>query len=189
MVLSTKCIIFEKKNNMKKLFLLTLVFLCTTVVYVFAQNTDPNTNNNSSSVDFKGTSLGDPSKKNEEKSDNKSLNIDFKGTSFGDPSRGTNSGSLMFTEGFDVKSISKIEDLNIKWTLKENNTIKKILIVDLSTDDVETIWLYNEYHDNFVNYEKIKPCLLKEFIKGHTYKLNITLNSGENASVDFKYAE
>ena len=181
MVLSINCIIFEKIFFMKKSFSLCLVFFCISTIAVFAQNTDNNTTNNSSTVDFKGTSLGDPSEKN----DNKSLNIDF----IGDPSRGTNSGSLIFTEGFNVKSISKIEDLNIKWTLKENNIIKKILIVDLSTDDVETIWLYNVYNDNFVNYEKIKGCLLKEFVKGHTYKLNIILNSGENASLDFEYAK
>lgn len=174
---------------MKKLFLLSTLFLYVSVITAFAQNTENNTNSNSTSVDFKGTSLGDPSKKNEENSnDNKSVQIDFKGTSLGDPSRGTNSGSLIFTEGYNVKSISKIEDLNIKWTLKENNSIKKILIVDLTTDDIETIWLVNDYKDNFVTYEKIKGCLLKEFVKDHTYKLNITLNSGENASMDFKYA-
>ncbi len=169
---------FWEKRKMKKFIIISVVFIFTSVFSVFAQI---DTNKNSNSVDFKGSSLGDPSKNKEDKS------LDFKGSSFGDPSRGTSSGSLIFTEGHDVKSISKIEDLNIKWTLKENNSIKKIVIVDLSTDDIETIWLINDYKDNFVNYEKIKGCLLKEFIKDHTYKLNITLNSGENASLDFKY--
>jgi hypothetical protein len=167
---------------MKKLFLFSILFLSFSLIAVIAQNTD--TTNNRSNVDFKGSSLGDPSKRNEDKS----LQLDYKGSSLGDPSRGTTSGSLIFTEGYNVKTINKIEDLNIKWTLKENNSIKKILIVDLTTDDIETIWLLNDYKDNFVNYEKIKSCLLKDFIKEHTYKLNITLNSGENASLEFKYA-
>ncbi len=172
---------------MKKLtFLFVLILFISAIT--FAQNTENNTNNNNTNVDFKGSSLGDPSKKNEDKSSDKSVQVDFKGSSLGDPSRGTSSGSLTFTEGYNVKTISKIEDLNIKWTLKENNSIKKILIVDLTTDDIETIWLINDYKDNFVNYEKIKGCLLKEFVKEHSYKLNIMLNSGENASVEFKYA-
>jgi hypothetical protein len=173
---------------MKKSAILSVLFFCFSVIFIYAQKTETNTNNNNTTVDFKGSSLGDPSKNNENTStDNKSVQIDFKGSSLGDPSRGTNSGSLVFTEGYNVKSINKLEDLNIKWTLKENNSIKKILIVDLTTDDVETIWSVNDYKESFVNFEKIKGCLLKDFVSGHTYKLNITLNSGENASLDFKY--
>jgi len=177
---------------MKKIATISVLMICFFIISATAQNNEnntTNTNSNNTNVDFKGSSLGDPTKKNEDTNkDNKNISIDFKGSSLGDPTRGTGSGSLIFTEGYDKKSISKIEDINIKWTLKENNTIKKIVIVDLTTDDIETVWLVNDYKDNYVNYEKIKDCLLKPFVKDHTYKLNITLQSGENASVDFKYA-
>lgn len=112
--------------------------------------------------------------------------VDFKGAVYGEPSRGPGDNPyLKFTDEYNIKKFAKAEDLAINWTMDEEVTIKKIFILDLTSEDMDIVWKVSEWKENKVAYDLIKEELKKEFTSGHSYKLNILLSNNKSTSFDF----